>query len=42
MLLIAEKRIGRLKTPHLLRDVYQGTWHVDDVSVNKLIEENAV
>ena len=41
MLLVAEKRLRRLKAPHSMKDVYQGARHVDGVSVNKLTQEEA-
>lgn len=41
VLLVAEKRLRRLKAPHSMKDVYQGARHVDGVSVNKLTQEEA-
>lgn len=41
MLLVAEKRFRRLKSPHLMQDVYQAVTYVNGMVVNKVSEEKA-
>ena len=41
MLLVAEKRFRRLKTPHLMKEVYQGVQYVNGVQVNSVTQEKA-
>lgn len=41
MLLVAEQRFRRLKSPHLLKDVYQGVSYVNGVAVKRESEEKA-
>jgi hypothetical protein len=39
MLRFAEKRLRRLKAPHLMKDVYQGAQYVNGIPVNTVTEE---
>ena len=41
MLLVAEKRFRRLKSPHLMQDVYRGVTYVNGMVANKVSEEKA-
>ena len=41
MLLIAEKRFRRLRSPHLLRDVYQDVQYVNDIRHDLITREAA-
>ena len=41
MLMIAEKRFRRLKTPGLMRDVYLGTLYMDGMAIEATVEEVA-
>ena len=41
MLLVAEKRFRRLKSPELMRNVYQGAKYINGVPVHTLSEEKA-
>lgn len=41
MLMVAEKRFRRLKSPHLMKDVHRGDQYVNGVAVNQVSEEKA-
>ena len=39
MLMVAEKRFRRLKSPHLMKDVYRGDKYVNGMAVKQVSEE---
>ena len=41
MLMVAETRFRRLKSPELMRDVYLGAKYVDGVTIEDIVEEVA-